>query len=212
MRQGTLTEEFTLPNPEAGAHPMPRDPIELAAGAEAAARSWMEFPYFELRFAERGRRFATSDTGWLITLCSIEKRAALSQINWLGNVLASRGMPQFLLERHLRHLHDALIAALPHRRKQYAILQTGARVLERARRAQIDERAFRELAQSFRGQEVEMMGVLLVSAVADEGNGIRNAVTSIETWACDAERFKPSWIDAVRRTIAAARTHRDRKR
>ncbi|HEX8152775.1 MAG TPA: hypothetical protein VF698_06615 [Thermoanaerobaculia bacterium] len=212
MDQRTLTDEFTLPNPEAGAHPLPRDPIELAAGADAAARSWAEFPYFEQRFAERGRRFATSDTGWLITLCSIEKGAALAQIGWLGSVLASRGMPQYLLERHLRHLHEALTEALPHRKKQYVVLQTGARMLERARRAQIDDEAFRELASAFRGREVEQMGVLLVAAVADEGGGIRSAVTSIEAWACDPERFRKPWIDAVRATIAAARAHRDRKR
>ena len=49
------------------------------------------------------------------------------------------------------------------------------------------------------------MGTIVVAAVADERAGVGNAVESLESWACDPERFDAPWIDAVKETIAAAR-------
>jgi hypothetical protein len=198
-------------NPEAGDHPVPSDPLEIAAAREAAERSWREFPYYERRFGERGRRFGDSDSAWLITLCSSRGDVAKQQILWLGRVLATRGMPRYLLEKHLEFLYEALARALPKRARSYSALRFGARTLARARTRWIDATAFDELAASFARTEIAHFGELLVSAVADEGDGIDSAVTSIEAWACDEKLFPRAWVDAVRETIARARDAR-RKR
>jgi hypothetical protein len=49
------------------------------------------------------------------------------------------------------------------------------------------------------------MGELLISAVADEKAGIREAVSSMEKWVADSSCFSPAWIAAVRTLIERAR-------
>jgi hypothetical protein len=44
------------------------------------------------------------------------------QIGWL----AARGMPRLLLEEHLRILHEELLAAVPDRASEYAVLRAAA--------------------------------------------------------------------------------------
>jgi hypothetical protein len=46
---------------------------------------------------------------------------------------------------------------------------------------------------------------LLLSAVADEKNGIPNAVRSIESWAADETRFSAAWVAAVRELVKGGR-------
>jgi hypothetical protein len=50
------------------------------------------------------------------------------------------------------------------------------------------------------------MGSILVAAVADEAAGITRAVTSLQGWLTDSERFPPHWCEAVRTTLDHART------
>src|ERR1700759_3135283 len=87
-------------NAEAGAHPISSDPVERLAAVAATRRSWKEFPYYPRRYGERGWRFSLSDSGWIQTLCDAGPGEALAQIKWLGGLLAARGMPCLLLERH----------------------------------------------------------------------------------------------------------------
>lgn len=198
-------------NPEAGDHAVSADPIEQAAAEAAIRASWREFPYYPKRYGERGWRFSLSDTGWIQTLSQLTADEARAQVRWLGGVLAARGMPLLLLERHLEHLSRALLERAPDRAGQYAWLADCAASLREMRLARIPEETFVSLAEAFEEQTracagaVSNMGVILVAAVADERAGVANAVASVESWACDPALFDTRWIEAVRDTLAAAR-------
>ncbi|HRZ23493.1 MAG TPA: hypothetical protein P5284_06310, partial [Candidatus Contendobacter sp.] len=51
-------------------------------------------------------------------------------------------------------------------------------------------------------------GALLVCAVADQARGLESAVTSLEGWFTDPQRFPQPWIDAVHAALDAAKTRR----
>jgi hypothetical protein len=53
-------------------------------------------------------------------------------IDWIGRVLASRGMPLLLLERTLRILFEELVKALPDRAETYQKLLRSADILAEA--------------------------------------------------------------------------------
>lgn len=199
-------------NPEAGDHAIVADPRELAAALRAGQRTWERFPYYEQRYGERGRRFTASDSGWIATLPHHSPEVVRRQILWLGTVLASRGMPRWLLEIHLGHLHEELTAARPEKRSAYEKLLEATAVLRREREAQIAPERFEALAASFEARvgpdlaaRLSEAGHLLVAAVADERAGLPAAVESLATWLADPERFPPPWTEAVAATIAEAR-------
>ena len=197
-----------LLNPDAGDHPITGDPRELAAAERASQRSLDEFSYYRVRYGERASRFGGSDSGWLAWLCSATPSFAREQIRWLSAVLASRGMPSLMLERHLQILHEELVRAVPEKRESYRLLLTAAKELRAARQKAIDDAAARRIAEQYQdawSAKVPEMGHLIVAAVADERNGVERAATSIEQWAADEERFARPWIDAVRATVTAAR-------
>lgn len=123
----------TTLNPEAGSHPVPQDRRERHAAILAAAECWRLFPYFGQRYGERGRRFTVSDGAWLAALPDLGPEAVLSQVKWLGNVLASRGMPRVLLENHLVTLHNELCAAIPEKQEAYNSLTNAANLLAKER-------------------------------------------------------------------------------
>jgi len=198
-------------NEEAGTHVISADPAEQSAAEAATRRSWREFPYYARRYGERGWRFSLSDSGWISTLCDLPPVAAREQIRWLGGLLASRGMPLVLLERHLFHLHDEMLQAYPDRSARYAALQRSAAGLREARFAQIPEEKFALLAADFEAHvkncpgRVVNMGTVLVGAVADELGGTAKAVETVMEWACDEAVFSPEWISAVQDVVAAGR-------
>lgn len=198
-------------NPEAGDHAVSADPVEQAAAEAAVRASWRESPYYPKRYGERGWRFSLSDTGWIQTLTQVTRAEARIQVRWLGGLLAARGMPMYLLERHLIHLHGELVKARPDQAARYQTLSSCADFLRDTRLAKIPQATFDELAQSFeervRGcpRHVANMGYVIVAAVADERGGVANVVESLESWLCDPARFDATWVDAVKETIAAAR-------
>lgn len=210
QRTSTTALGAGLLNRDAGSHIVTTDPGELAACLRAGRASWTEFPYYEARYAERGYRFCNSDTAWLVTLCDLEPARALEQVLWLGRVLSSRGMPQYLLECHLRNLHDELMSAQPRRASRYRNLHIASLQLRRRRRSQISLLRFRSIAAEFEAKveglpgRVERMGEIVVAAAADEGLGILNAVPSLVDWTCDATRFSADWIEAVQEALAGA--------
>ncbi len=199
-------------NPEAGAHAVCGDPRELHAALHAGARSWQRFPYYEQRYGERGQRFTRSDSAWLVSLAVHGPAVVDKQITWLGLVLASRGMPRWLLELHLEVLHTELLAAIPGREELYAPLRGAAELLRAQRQAQIDEAVLVALSTAFAQQvgaewnaRLPETGALLVAAVADEKAGITRAVPSLADWMTDPSRFPSRWIDAVHSTLERAR-------
>jgi hypothetical protein len=206
----------TLPanaiNPHAGTHPITADPAELEAARVAAERALQEFPYYLERFGERARLFGASDGAWLATLRDRETAEIAREVLWLGSVLASRGMPRWLLERHLEVLHEELQRVVPERSDFYAVLLNGASILRQLRLRYLSEHDLRELDAAFSARvgavwnaRIPRMGAILVAAVADEADGLPGVVGKVVEWAGNRERFPATWCDAVERTVAQAR-------
>jgi hypothetical protein len=198
-------------NPEAGEHAISAHPGEQAAAEAATRLSWKEFPYYAKRYGERGWRFSLSDSGWLQTLSELSLDAAKSQVLWLANLLAARGMPRFLMERHLQHLHAQLIVSVPERADGYGFLLGLSAYLKEIRESRIPADRFSALADAFESatancsDKVRNMGVVLVAAVADDAAGAGQVLESVRNWASDASRFGPEWVSAVQATIEQAR-------
>lgn len=199
-------------NPDAGEYAIVATPAEQAAAEAATRLSWRDFPYYAKRYGERGWRFSLSDSGWLQTLFEMSGDAAKAQMMWLANLLAARGMPRLLLERHLEHLHGALLSASPDRAARYAFLLDLSAHLRALRTKSIPEAEFTKLADEFDArvsgvsakETVKNMGAVIVAAVADDHAGIGNVLQSVAGWAKDSERFGPEWIAAVQATIEQA--------
>jgi hypothetical protein len=201
-------------NPEAGSHSVCDNPEELAAALRAGERTWETFPYYAQRYGDRGRAFTRSDSAWIVTLVR-SPGTVDAQVLWLGSVLASRGMPRWLLEVHLEHLHEELAGALPGRRGVYASLQRAAEMLARRRRAQIPDAAFQAIERALDERadrawiaRLPRTGALIAAAVADERDGISRAVPSLAAWLADQTRFSERWVEAALRTIEEARAVR----
>ncbi|HOE43051.1 MAG TPA: biliverdin-producing heme oxygenase [Rhodoferax sp.] len=199
-------------NPEAGRHPIPVDLREVQASIRAGDICWYRFPYFAARYGERGRRFARSDAAWQATLYQYPPAQILQQVQWLGRVLAARGMPTLLLQVQLEILVEELAAVIPERRADYERLLPAAAALHAARSQCLTDVQAQELAVAFDlavGPEWSARfahtGSLLTAAVADECGGSEKAVDSLRTWMTDVRQFPASWIDAVESTLAQAR-------
>jgi len=200
-------------NGEAGSHPVPADVREVQAAIAAGERTWNDWRYYEARYGERGLRFTRSDSAWLVTLAREDGAQARRQIAWLGRVLATRGMPLLLLEQHLGQLYTQLADALPERAAGYEPLLRAAEDLASERTAVLPDAAAERLARQFAsaaGSHATISGLeagrLLVAAVVDETRGVTQAVESLCRWLDDPARVSPSFRDAVRHTLHAART------
>lgn len=200
-------------NPESGDYAITADSVEWAGAEAAAHRSWREFPYFSRRYGDRGWRFTLSDSGWIVTLRALDADAAQRRILWLRELLVTRGMPSFLLERHLNFLCDELTRRLPERRNDYAVLSGGAALLRDERERLLSEDAFRREAEEFDAtvrdlpDGIPRMGAVLISTVLDEylGLGAGAGRASVITWSLDRERFSTCWITAVERMTSRVR-------
>lgn len=199
-------------NPAAGSHPVTADPREIEAARRASDASVAEFPYYLERYGERGRSFGASDGAWLVTLCDESAGRVHAQVLWLGRVLASRGMPRWLLERHLGVLHGELVRAVPGGAARYGALLDAAARLRELRRARIADADFAELSAAFDARvgpaaagRLRGMGGILVAAVADEADGLDDAARSVLAWAADPAAFPQQWVEAVLATTADAR-------
>lgn len=198
-------------NPEAGNHPTPDDQREIDAALQASDRAWNEYPYYEKRYGQRGKRFSDSDLCWLATLVEFDREIVRAQIEWLSRVLATRGMPSILLEKTLLYLYEELSMAIPEKEPHYQKLRMAADFLKAKRTHIIPETDFQALANEFEqaiGPEMadafRNTGDLLLSAFTDEQNGIQGAVLSLREWLTNAECFSGEWIDAVNAILKKA--------
>ena len=195
-------------NPDAGMHPLPADTGEVAASLRAATRCMSLFPYLGMRFGSRGDAFARSDSGYLASLVLNSHEYVVDQARWLARVLASRGMPRWLMECHLDLLAEELTVALPKRQGVYAKLGHAAAVLRAERQAVIAQDAFEALAAEFVNQGGDLVanfGGLVVSAVCDESCGIEFAVPSLVGWADNDGQFPAHWRAALKELLDHAR-------
>ena len=208
LSQKEKSYHVTRINPEAGDHPIPDDEREIQAALKASDRTWAEFPYYEHRYGQRGKRFSDSDTCWLATLADLDPDTVQNQITWIGRVLATRGMPRLMLAHTLRNLYEELASAVPDKAPSYEKLLSAADVLEEERKAIIPDTAFRSLSEEFNGTVGHELAHthrnavdLLLSAVADERSGIQAALPALRDWMTDPNRFPERWIAAVNAAI-----------
>jgi hypothetical protein len=198
-------------NPEAGSHAITADPRELAAAIAAGRRSYERFPYYALRYGERGDRFTRSDSGWLALLAREDEGHVIAQARWLGELLSTRGMPRLLLEEHLAILAEELARAVPEGAERYARLVRAADALRVERVEALADEELPRLAAFFEARagslatRVPGAGVLAGAAVADEACGIDGAVDALVRWLGDRARHPPPFADAVEATVARAR-------
>ena len=209
--QESLVLKVTSLNPEAGSHPIPQDPREIEAAQRAGERCLREYPYFIWRYGERGRRFTDSDGAWLVTLVNYPQARIDRQIAWLGGVLATRGMPRLLLQRHLELLYEELLLRVPEQHENYAKLLVAADKLAEQRKASLSDEVLDRVQQDFDQtvgpvwrNRLRGTGTILASAVADEHTGLPGVLDNVRDWHTDPLRFPPQWINAVMHTIDEA--------
>lgn len=212
LRSGALDEQVHVLNPSSGAHPICHNMPEVRAALRAGHRSWRRFPYYEWRYGVRGRRFARSDSAWLVLMAQQSWPRVERQVGWLGRVLAARGMPRWLLEAHLNLLHEELTTSLPERADDFEGLELAAQHLAAERREALGEDCFWELAAEFQvavgpawSERLPEGGALVVGAVVDEHLGVEQAVAVTTSWLTDEARFPASWIEAVKALTARTR-------
>ncbi len=208
----TLVTMNELHHDEMGNHPLPDDPLEIQAALLANERCLGRFPYFAERYGERGKRFGASDSGYLITQCRLGRAALFDQMDWLARVLAARGMPRLLMEAHLGLLYDALVALKPGNEADYRELKAAGEWLRERRLAWVDEAAqeaicarFLESADPGLVARLPEAPRLVLSAHADQADGVENVVESLLNWLADAQRFPAGWVAAVQQCASSAR-------
>lgn len=158
------------------------------------------------------RSGADRDTAWLATLVRHSQRRVNAQTAWLGEVLASRGIPRILLERHLVVLTEELRRVDTIRAEDADKLSVAAETLAARRRAWIEDTQLARITRTFEQglddawrERLPNCAEIIASAVADEADGLTEAVSSTLGWLTDAERFPQTWIAAVESALAQTR-------
>ncbi len=203
-----------LSNDASGNHPLPSDEREIEAVLRAGRRCYAAHPYFAERYGERGEAFTRSDGGYLATLADHPQSHVESQVTWLAGILASRGMPRWLMEAHLELLCEELSAAIPARAQDYRKLQQAAFLLRDARCRWLSQADFDTLAAAFEsssGGGLRNAGGLVPAAVCDACCGLAEAIPSLTAWLADERRFSSQWCSAVAQTVARAQALVSRK-
>jgi heme oxygenase len=209
----SLKSHITSLNPEAGNYPIPTNPLEIKAAITAGMKCWDEFPYYEIRYGDRGRRFAVSDSVWLVNLGELSEEGAIKQASWLANFLAIRGMPTFTMEKQLQYLYIELTKLIPANESKYLTLLKTSQKIKSRRYIHFSENSFCEANSLFENYFTELkvsekkceelkknIGKLIASSIADDKNGIPEAKTSLKEWLQNKEIFPTNWILAIEKT------------
>lgn len=187
-------------NAGAGHHEVTPDAGLLRTAVRAAAATYDAVPYYAARYGGRGARFAGSDSAWLVSLAHPAQPDPVGQVRWLSGVLAGRGMPSWLLERHLDNLVGALLrehgpgaaGGLPAARDDLAVRRRGVvddDLLDDADRwvdAAVGEQS-----------PVARAGALLAAALADVGTGLLGSDRALVDWLVDPVRCPPADAGAL---------------
>lgn len=205
-----LRHHVTAINFWAGDHAMPQDPLEIGLALRAGRTAWEQYPYLEQRFAERGRRFTSSDSCWLVALARQPAATACGNLGWLRTVLASRGIPTVILAAHLRAILQALAVEFAGEAGMRAGFERFLSALDAERQALDGAGMVARLVDRFdrrlrgcAGPGVDSAAQLIASAWIDERSGIAGALAAVRGWFTDAERFPNDWIAAVNALLAA---------
>lgn len=183
---------------EAGRHSVTTDAVRLRAAIRAAHRTFEAEPYYRARYADRGARFAGSDSAWLVTLADLPADGAVGQAAWLAKVLAGRGMPTWLLGRHLVDLAEELstVGCEP------GALVAASGWLADTRRSVLDDARLVAVGDELRaatGHDEPLPGAaaLVLAAAADVATGLAASYDSCVGWLTDETRCAPvvaAWL------------------
>ena len=199
-----LRHRVTAINPEAGDHAMPQSETEIALALRCAEAAWNEFPYLEVRYGERGRRFTSSDSCWLVSLRELDEADLLRALSWLRDLLAARGLPSLILEGHLDTIADDLRLCPPQGSAAHGAFEAvsarfreeRAQVLPAAIQRELVER-WEPLLAACDGPIVPGAATIVVAAKLDAARGVPRAWEGTFPWFRDAARFSASWIAAI---------------
>lgn len=202
--------DATVLNPATGGHGVATDLDVLRAATRAAALSYGAVPYYRDRYGRRGADFSVSDSSWIVHLVDAPRETAAHQVTWLSDMLTHRGMPTWLMERHLTTMIDHLatagldVGALPH----------ALGVLERRRRSVVDD-ALLDQAEEWVQDMVNApptapTGRLVAGAVADVRSGVARSSAPLMDWLTHEDRTDATDASALHdvqdRVTAAAAT------
>lgn len=206
-----LKNHITSLNPEAGNFPISTNPTEIEAVINAGQKCWYEFPYYEQRYGDRGRRFMVSDSVWLLNLCELTQELANSQAKWLANYLANLGMPTLTMEIQLQFMYTELVKNIPENEIKYRKLLNASEQLKSDRIKQISAEIFENsnilfnhICKEFQisGHNLKNTGKLIASAIADKRNGISDSENDFKNWISNPELFSASWIQAIEKAYS----------
>lgn len=209
--ENDLKQHITSLNPEAGNFPISTNPLEIEAAIIAGQKCWNEFPYYDQRYGERGKRFTVSDSVWLINLCDLPQELANSQVKWLTDLLANRGMPSYTMEVQLNFMYKELTERVYENESKYKKLKIAADQLKKSREKKIASALFdkcnfifTEFCQELNVKESGMTntGKLIASSIVDFENGIRESEYDFKSWIMNNKRFSGDWVLAVERTYS----------
>lgn len=194
--------DSSVVNADSGHHAVATGAAQLRAGVRAAMATWQRFPYYAARYGARGSRFAGSDSSWLVSLAPLPSAQAIGQVGWLARILAQRGMPSWLLERHLDDLAAELDRSIGS--GESGALPAAAEELRARRRSVVDDAllvaadvwAAEELRE---GLPVERTGALLAAAHADVVTGLVTSDASLVDWLTESARATEATVAGVRR-------------
>jgi heme oxygenase len=191
-------------NFEAGDHAMPQNPLDIDLALRVGRTVWARYPYLEYRFGERGKRFASSDTCWLMALTEMSEESATENLHWLRTILASRGIPTVTLEDKLVAISRELQLRSPEQPLPCAHYHRFLSTCATERRALLDVENETRLIGMFDqrlrvvpGPTVESAAKLLTSAWVDERSGVAGALAAVRDWFVDPDRFSSGWIATV---------------
>lgn len=180
--------DATVVNPETGGHPVATDLGALRAATRASIASYEGVPYYRDRYADRGSRYSLSDSGWLVHLVGAPESVAVHQVHWLSDLLATKGMPTWLMERHL----EALVAALHEDGVDVGALPDALESVRARRRTHVSddglERAEEWVLRTVTAPPTTPTGRLLAGAVADARAGITRDTSPVMDWLTDPSR------------------------
>lgn len=205
-----LKHHVAAVNFEAGDHAMPQNPRDIALALRVGRASWVRYPYLEQRYGERGKRFNSSDSCWLVALTGMSVESATKSLEWLRTVLATRGIATVILEDHLAALAQELAAESPGEPRPCTHYERFLSARAAERRALFDAESLRRLIDRFdrrlrssAGLTVESAAKLITSAWVDERCGIAGALAAVRDWFVDAERFSSDWIASVNELLVS---------
>ncbi|MEH3033073.1 MAG: hypothetical protein PGN07_03295 [Aeromicrobium erythreum] len=188
----------SLVNEEAGNHPISPDASLLRAGVRAAHATFVAIPYYLARYGARGARFSASDSSWLVGLVPKPLDYTVHQVTWLTGVLAARGMPSWLMERHLVELTTQIRTE----GGDAGHLPDAADVLAARRRSAVSDAdllaADREAERRLERLPVPGTGALVAAAVADVRSGVATDDRALMDWLTDPGRLSEADAEALR--------------